>query len=207
MEHLPCIHHVRNGLLHPVPNSPPFTLPQCQVLTISNASELPRWLRRKKESACQPRRPWRQGLEPWVGKIPWRRILATPCSILAWRIPWKRSLVGHSPCVAKSRTRVSTQTHLAHLDTQPLSRVSPQRWVCVQRGESPFPLKRRLPPSLHWLETKVGFLHSHGVNVAGGSGTLRGSLWGYCWRRKTWLQQGAALKKKRVSLCLSDSCI
>ena len=31
----------------------------------------------------------------------------------------------------------------------------------------------RLPLSLHWLETKVGLLHSHGVKVAGGSGTLR----------------------------------
>ena len=26
--------------------------------------------------------------EPWVGKIPWRRELATHSSILAWRIPW-----------------------------------------------------------------------------------------------------------------------
>ena len=28
----------------------------------------------------------RHGLDPWVGKIPWRR--ATHSSILAWRIPW-----------------------------------------------------------------------------------------------------------------------
>ena len=99
--------------------------------------------------------------------------------------------------------RIDTPSAPGHSTSEP--RVS-QRWVCVQRGASPFP-KRRLPPSSHWLETKVGFLYSHGVNVAGGAGTLRGSLWGYCWRRKNWLQQGAALKKKRVSLCLSDSCI
>ena len=28
--------------------------------------------------------------ETWVGKIPWRRELATHSSILAWRIPWDR---------------------------------------------------------------------------------------------------------------------
>ena len=26
--------------------------------------------------------------DPWVGKVPWRRKLATHSSILAWRIPW-----------------------------------------------------------------------------------------------------------------------
>ena len=32
----------------------------------------------------QCRRP---GFNPWVGKIPWRREVATHCKILAWRIP------------------------------------------------------------------------------------------------------------------------
>ena len=26
--------------------------------------------------------------DPWVGKIPWRREMATLSRILAWRIPW-----------------------------------------------------------------------------------------------------------------------
>ena len=30
----------------------------------------------------------RQGFNPWVRKIPWRRGMATHSSILAWRIPW-----------------------------------------------------------------------------------------------------------------------
>ena len=31
----------------------------------------------------------RQGFDPWVGKIPWRRAWQhTAVSILAWRIPW-----------------------------------------------------------------------------------------------------------------------
>ena len=27
-------------------------------------------------------------LDPWVGKIPWRKGMATHSSVLAWRIPW-----------------------------------------------------------------------------------------------------------------------
>ena len=34
------------------------------------------------------RRPKTCGFDPWVGKIPWSRALATHFSILAWRIPW-----------------------------------------------------------------------------------------------------------------------
>ena len=43
---------------------------------------LPSWLRQWR-MCLQCRIP---GFNPWVGKIPWRRI-ATPC-VLAWRIPW-----------------------------------------------------------------------------------------------------------------------
>ena len=50
-----------------------------------------------KESTCSAG-DMRLGLDPWVGKIPWRREgMATHSSILAWRIPWTRSLVGYSP--------------------------------------------------------------------------------------------------------------
>jgi len=27
-------------------------------------------------------------VQPWVGKIPWRREVANNSSIFAWRIPW-----------------------------------------------------------------------------------------------------------------------
>ena len=40
-----------------------------------------------KEPACQNRRHKRLGFDPWVGKIPRRRGMATHSSILAWRIP------------------------------------------------------------------------------------------------------------------------
>ena len=41
-----------------------------------------------KEAACQCRRCKRCGLDPWVGKIPLEKEMATHSSILAWRIPW-----------------------------------------------------------------------------------------------------------------------
>ena len=47
-----------------------------------------------KESACQRRRC---GLDPWVGKIPWRREWQlTPVSLLE-KSDGQRSLVGYSP--------------------------------------------------------------------------------------------------------------
>ena len=45
---------------------------------------LPWWLSGK-EPARQCRR---HRINPWVGKIPWRRKLATHSSILAWEIRW-----------------------------------------------------------------------------------------------------------------------
>ena len=41
-----------------------------------------------KESACKCRRRKRQGFDPSVGKIPWRRAWHPPSSILAWKTPW-----------------------------------------------------------------------------------------------------------------------
>ena len=37
---------------------------------------------------CQCRRHKRWGFDPWVGKIPLEKDMATHSSILAWRIPW-----------------------------------------------------------------------------------------------------------------------
>ena len=38
---------------------------------------------------------------------PLEKEMATHSSILAWRIPWTEDLVGYSPWVTKSRTRLS----------------------------------------------------------------------------------------------------
>ena len=57
----------------------------------------PRWLNGK-QSVNQCRRC---GFSPWVRKILWSSNgQPTPVfhsSILAWKIPWKRSLAGYSP--------------------------------------------------------------------------------------------------------------
>ena len=52
------------------------------------------WLLRRWRICLQGGRP---GFDPWVGKIPWRRKLATHDSILARDFYRQRSLVGYSP--------------------------------------------------------------------------------------------------------------
>ena len=47
-------------------------------------SGLSRW-RSGKEPTCQCRS---LEFDPWIGKIPWRKGMATYSSTLAWRIPW-----------------------------------------------------------------------------------------------------------------------
>jgi len=49
------------------------------------------------EPACQCRRYKSYRFNPWVGKIPPQKEMATHSSLLAWRIPWKRSLAGYRP--------------------------------------------------------------------------------------------------------------
>ena len=51
----------------------------------------------------------RPGFEPWVGKIPWRR-MATHSSILAWRIPWTEELGRLQSTGSQSWTQLSDFT-------------------------------------------------------------------------------------------------
>ena len=48
--------------------------------------------------------------DPWVGKIPWRREMATHSSTLAWKIPWMDEPGGLVHGVTKRRTRLSDFT-------------------------------------------------------------------------------------------------
>ena len=66
-----------------------------------------------KEHECQRRRHKRQGFDPWVRKIPWSRAWQLTPVILAWRIPWTRSLAGHR--VAKSQTRLKQLNNGLHI--------------------------------------------------------------------------------------------
>ena len=48
-----------------------------------------------KESTCQCRRSRRHGFNPWVGKIPWRRLWLPTLVFLAGKTHGQRSLVGY----------------------------------------------------------------------------------------------------------------
>ena len=51
-----------------------------------------------KEPACQCKRLKRCGVDPWVGKIPWRRAWKLTPVFLSGESPWiERSLSGYSP--------------------------------------------------------------------------------------------------------------
>ena len=53
------------------------------------------WWLSGRESTCQCRR---HGLDPWVGKIPWRRKWLPTLVFLPGKSSGQRSLVGYSPC-------------------------------------------------------------------------------------------------------------
>ena len=61
---------------------------------------LPRWCSGK-ESICQYRRCKRQGFDPWVRKILWRRVQQPTPEFLPGKFHRHRSLVGYIPWVAK----------------------------------------------------------------------------------------------------------
>ena len=57
-----------------------------------------------KESTCQCRRC---EFDPWVGKIPLEKEMATHSSILAWEIPWAEEPEATVHGVTKHQTRLS----------------------------------------------------------------------------------------------------
>ena len=50
---------------------------------------------RGKEPACQCRRHKRHGFDPWIGKIPWRRVWQPTLVFLPGESHGQRSLVGY----------------------------------------------------------------------------------------------------------------
>ena len=63
---------------------------------LEHKAGLPRWLSGK-ESACQCRKRRRHEINPWVGKIPWRRKWQPTPVLLPGKSHGRRSLVGYSP--------------------------------------------------------------------------------------------------------------
>ena len=98
-----------SGLPFPSPGDLPDPgMPGSQVATVLGRIGLPWWCRG--QSVCL--QYGRTGFNPWVGKIPWRRKWQpTPVFLPGESHGW-RSLVGCSPRVAESRTRLSDFTSL-----------------------------------------------------------------------------------------------
>ena len=66
-----------------------------------------------KESACQCRR---HGFDPWVGKLPLEKEMATHSSILAWRIPCTEDPGGlQSMGLQRVRHDWATNTHITNI--------------------------------------------------------------------------------------------
>ena len=78
----------------------------CDLCAHTKFLGLPRWLSGK-ESACQCRRHKRNGFDPWVGKIPWRRKwLHTPV-FLSEEFMDKGAWLATVHGISKSWTRLS----------------------------------------------------------------------------------------------------
>ena len=129
---------------------------------------LPQWLI-SKECACQCRR---HGFDPWVRKIPWRRKWQPTPAFLPRKYHGQRSLVGNSPGVTNSWTRLSahtwacthTHTHTHTLLIQLLTRtirckrarLDPKvRKILWSRKWQPTPVF--LPEKFHGQKSLVGY--------------------------------------------------
>ena len=67
---------------------------------------------KQKELWCRRHERW--GFDPWVGKIPGEGN-ATHSIILAWEIPWQRSLVAYSPWVCRVGHNLTTEKQQSSL--------------------------------------------------------------------------------------------
>ena len=97
-----------------------------------------------KEPICQCRRHKRCGSDPWVGKVPWRRVWQpTPVS-LPGESHGQRSLAGYSPWGTKesdTTERLSTAQRAGRLMFSSL-RLSVSRCSCVFLGAASWRLLR-----------------------------------------------------------------
>ena len=84
-----------------------------------------------KESACTMGDP---GIEPWRKIKPWEDPLETEMAahsnILAWRIPWKRSLVSYSPWGHKELDKIEQLTLLLFIHERCLTPYARPRNLC-----------------------------------------------------------------------------
>ena len=92
---------------------------ESHLLQANEVLGLPSW-HSGKESAgqCQCRRPGRLGVDPWVGKIPWRRRWQPTPVFLPGESQGQRSLAGHSPR-GRTALTIHAPTHKRHVTAFP----------------------------------------------------------------------------------------
>ena len=83
---------------------------------------LPRWLSGK-ESACQCRRQRRCRLDPWVGKIPWRRTWQPTPVFLPEKSQGQRNLMGYSPWGHKESDTTEGMSRHARISKSELHKI------------------------------------------------------------------------------------
>ena len=64
-----------------------------------------------KEPVCQYRRHKRHGFNPWVRKIPWRRVWQPTPVFLSWRMPWTKEPGKLQSTGLQSRTWTEATSH------------------------------------------------------------------------------------------------
>ena len=124
---------------------------------------LPRWCSGKGYTQ-QRRRCKRHRFDSWVGKMPWKKEMATHSSILVWKIlenrgAWRATVHG----VAKSWTRLSMRTllakHFCHSDPTCAIKQSPSlRLAKVQPSNSHCIFPRTQDKRDGVLRFSLGFL-------------------------------------------------
>ena len=96
---------------------------------------LPMWLSGK-ESACQCRSYRRLRLDPWVGKIPWRKKWPSTWVFLPGKSHWQRSVEGYSQPMGSHIVRHDWPTEQQYLVNNFLqdcliSQVEGKTWLCM----------------------------------------------------------------------------
>ena len=80
-----------------------------------------------KESACQCRRSQRHGIDPWAGKMPWKRAWQPTAAFLPGEFHGQRSLVGYSPQVHKELDMTEATEHMQAV--QLISPIMKEIWI------------------------------------------------------------------------------
>ena len=155
--------------------------------------------------ACQYRRG---GFDPWVRKIPWRRVRTTHSSILAWRIPWTEEPGGLQFMGLKRighdwRDLACKLYHMLHMN--PRFSVLAVSFCCKDTGNWPFLVAfiygfptRQIEVASKYsnfsqVDTKVPFVRSLSCGLA------ERDAW--CWNHQTH-PPGVAL----CFSCVSEAC-